>query len=555
MKTNNLAPIAISLALFACTSFADAETHLLPDRVYRAAQERVDAGYYPALVIGYVSGDKSEVDVFGKLDNGKAVDADTVFEIGSITKTFTATLLAEEVQRGALKLDAPLATLLPDFAIPSRNDKKITLLDIATQTSGLPRLPSNLKPAVPTDPYADYGAAELKTFLSGYTLPRDPGESYEYSNLGFGLLGFALAQHEHSTYRELLQKDVLHPLGMTMTDVITTPAMREHLAAGHDGDRHAVPSWNFDAVAGAGAIRSTGNDMLRYLKANMGVTKTALAPAMNLAHEPRRDIGKDARIGLAWMTKSAKPHDVIWHNGATAGYVSMSGFTGDGQRGVVVLANIATSPEELGFAALLDDAPISETQNYKTVAMDVSALRDYIGIYNLSDSMLLTIAEQDDQLFAQATGQGPFPIYPRAKNEFFAKVGDISLTFQRDTKDKVSGLILHQHGDRNAAKLGAADAAAANKGVALDAETLNGYVGKYRLGLDAVFDFTIKDCQAYMALTGQPSFPIFARAKDKFFYTVVDAQLDFERNDKGSVVAVVLHQNGQDQRAPLIKPR
>ena len=162
MKTNTIAPVAISLALFACVNFADAESHLLPDRVYRAAQERVDAGYYPALVIGYVDGDRSEVDVFGKLDDGKTVDADTVFEIGSITKTFTATLLAEAVERGDLKLDAPLATLLPDFAIPSRNDRKITLLDIATQTSGLPRLPSNLKPAVPTDPYADYGAAELK---------------------------------------------------------------------------------------------------------------------------------------------------------------------------------------------------------------------------------------------------------------------------------------------------------------------------------------------------------------------------------------------------------
>ena len=340
---------------------------------------------------------------------------------------------------------------------------------------------------------------------------------------------------------------------MTMTDVITTPAMREHLAAGHDGDGHAVPSWNFDAVAGAGAIRSTGNDMLRYLRANMGVTKTALSPAMKLAHEPRRDIGKDARIGLAWMTKSAKPHDVIWHNGATAGYVSMIGFTGDGQRGVVVLANIATSPEELGFAALLDDAPISKTQDYKTLAMDASALGSYVGIYKLADTKLLTITRQDNQLLAQATGQGPFPIYPRAKNEFFAKVADISLTFQRDTKDNVSGLILHQHGDKNAPKLGAADAAAANKGIALDAATLHGYVGRYQLGPDAVFDFTVNDGQAYMALTGQPSFPIFASAKDKFFYTVVDAQLDFERSDKGSVVAVVLHQNGQDQRAPRIE--
>ena len=162
MKTNTIAPVAISLALCACVNFADAESHLLPNRVYRAAQERVDAGYYPALVIGYVDGDRSEVDVFGKLDDGKTVDADTVFEIGSITKTFTATLLAEAVERGDLKLDAPLATLLPDFAIPSRNDRKIT-----RQYYRAGKTNSRAINPIPTDPYV------------------------------FGLLGFALANQFH----------------------------------------------------------------------------------------------------------------------------------------------------------------------------------------------------------------------------------------------------------------------------------------------------------------------------------------------------------------------
>src|SRR5512133_1269748 len=125
---------------------------LLPERVVKAAQERVAAGRYQTLVFGVVDGDKSEVVVFGKLDNGTAPDGDTVYEIGSVTKTFTATLLAQDVQAGKLTLDEPVAKLLPDFQIPSRNGKQITLLDIATQRSGLPRLPSNMSPKDPANP-------------------------------------------------------------------------------------------------------------------------------------------------------------------------------------------------------------------------------------------------------------------------------------------------------------------------------------------------------------------------------------------------------------------
>jgi CubicO group peptidase (beta-lactamase class C family) len=141
-----------------------------------------------------VDGDKNEVLAFGQLDNGKAPDGDTVYEIGSMTKTFTATLLAKAVVAGRVTLDTPVAQLLPDFKVPSRGGKQITLGAIATQHSGLPRLPSNLLRNDPSNPYADYDAVKLKAFLAGYELPRDPGAAYEYSNLGFGLLGYALAQ-------------------------------------------------------------------------------------------------------------------------------------------------------------------------------------------------------------------------------------------------------------------------------------------------------------------------------------------------------------------------
>jgi CubicO group peptidase (beta-lactamase class C family) len=527
-----------------------AAPRLLPDRVYQAAQERVAAGYYPTLVIAYVANGKSEVDAFGALADGKTTDGDTVFEIGSITKTFTATLLAQAVQAGSIKLDAPLADLLPDFSIPTRNAKQITLLDIATQFSGLPRLPTNLNPANQANPYADYGPVQLKSFLSEYKLPRDPGESYEYSNLGFGILGYALAEHARTSYANLLRTGILRPLGMSMTDVTTTKKLKEHLAEGHNEEGRPVGEWDFDVETGAGAIRSTGNDMLRYLKANMGVGQSSLASAVKSAQEPRRDINKDTRIGLAWMTKD----HVIQHGGATAGYVSFIGFLTDGSRGIVVLTNTASSPEELAFAALNDDAPLSKTENRKAISLDTTTLDDYVGVYKLSDSLIVTVSRMNNQLSSQATGQGPFLIFPSERDQFFAKIDGISLTFKRDSSGKVSGFVLHQHGDANAPKLSAADAASLNKAVVLDATLLRDYVGKYQMEPNVILELDLKDGQLYAGLTGQPSFPIYAHAKDKLFYTVVDAQLDFARDDKGAVTGLVLHQGGEDHHGTRIKP-
>jgi serine-type D-Ala-D-Ala carboxypeptidase/endopeptidase len=227
----------------------------------------------------------------------RRADGDTVYEIGSVTKTFTATLLAQAVLSGRVTLDTPVARILPDFKIPSRGGKEITLGELGTQHTGLPRMPSNFLPRDVDNPY---DAPKLKAFLAGYQLPRDPGASYEYSNLGFGLLGYALAQLEHTTYGAVTDEEILKPLGMTMSGTVFTDAMRAHLAPGHDDTGKAAQNLAFDALAGAGAILSTANDMLRYLKANMGIDQSPLAAAMKLAQGSRSDIAKTVRIGLAW---------------------------------------------------------------------------------------------------------------------------------------------------------------------------------------------------------------------------------------------------------------
>jgi D-alanyl-D-alanine-carboxypeptidase/D-alanyl-D-alanine-endopeptidase len=518
----------------------------LPERVEKAAQDRVAAGLHQTLVFGVVDGDHSEVVTFGMLDDGKAPDGDTVYEIGSITKTFTATLLAEAVLAGRVTLDTAVAQLLPDFKIPSRGAKEITLGLLATQHSGLPREPSNFLPKDFGNPYADYDAAKLKAFLAGYQLPRDPGAGYEYSNTGFGLLGAALAQSEHTSWSALADEKILKPLGMTMSGTAFTDAMRSKRAPGHDNMGNPAKNWDFDVLAGTGAMRSTANDMLRYLKANMGIDPSLPADAMKLAQTPLSEAFKTNHIGLAWMTSRT---GIIWHNGETGGYRSYIGFTADRRHGVVILSNTDMDLDDLGFATLNPRVPLSPA--YKAIVLPNASLDEVVGTYRLPDKSLLKVFRVNDVLFVQ-TAQGTIPVFPSAPNEFFARAVRASASFTRDANGVVNGLVLHQNGEHAAAKLSASELPPEPQEIAFDAAASADYVGKYQFDFGAVLDVALKRDHLEAQMTGQAGLAIFARAKDRFFYKVVDAQLDFERDGRDKVIAAVLHQNGRDMRAPRI---
>jgi hypothetical protein len=361
--------------------------------------------------------------------------------------------------------------------------------------------------------------------------------------LGFGLLGYALAQSEHTTWSALTDERILKPLGMTMSATALSGAMRAHLAPGHDNMGNAVKNWDFDALAGAGAMRSTANDMLRYLKASMGIDRSPLTEAMKLAQQPRGEVNKTSRIGLAWMTSRT---GIIWHNGQTGGYRCFLGFTADRQHGVVILSNTAIDLDDLGFATLNPRVPLAPT--YKAIVLPTASLDEYVGTYKLADKFLLKVFRVDDGLFVRATGQGPIPIFPSAPNEFFAKAVRASASFTRDPNGAVTGLILHQNGDRTAPKLSASEIPPEPQEIAFDAVISGDYVGKYQSDF-GVLDVTLKSDHLEAQTTGEGALPIFASGKDKFFYKVVDAQLDFERDADGKVIAAVLHQNGRDMRA------
>ncbi len=261
-----------------------------------------------AIVAAVIDRGRITTYLSGSSGTARKLDEHTLFEIGSITKTFTATALSSLVRSGRVRLADPVARYLPgSVRVPSRNGKAITLLNLATQHSGLPRLPSNLTSVAADNPYYRYTIADLYDFLNAYRLPRDPGASYEYSNLGFGLLGLALVRADHLTsYGSLISRLVFNPLHMTDSEVAETLAPEPRLAIGHDAGGNPVHSWEFtDASAGAGAIRSSLADMVMYLQCNLG--RGALAQTCTFAQRPR-DTFPGYRIGLAWYADKRLGH-------------------------------------------------------------------------------------------------------------------------------------------------------------------------------------------------------------------------------------------------------
>lgn len=405
------------------------------------------------IVVGVIEPAGRRVVAYGTLakDDPRPIDGDTVFEIGSATKVFTSLLLADMARRGEVSLSDPVAKYLPSsVTVPQRGGRQITLADLATHTSGLPRLPSNLAPKNPADPYADYTVEQLYAFLSTVQLTRDIGSKYEYSNLGAGLLGHVLALRAKTDYATLVRTRILDPLGMKNTAVTLTPAMAKRLAHGHDAAGEPVSGWSLPTLAGAGALHSTASDLLRFLAANLGYTESPLAPAMRSMLAERRDTGvAGLQIALAWHVFVRNGREIVWHNGGTGGYRSWMGFDPKTRTGVVVLTNVSTQTggDDIGLHLLDPSAPLAKSvKQPPVVKVDPALLERYAGKYRLAPGFVLTVTKRGERMFAQATGQPEFEIFPSSDHEFFLKVVEARITFVTGADGPATSLVLHQNG-------------------------------------------------------------------------------------------------------------
>lgn len=535
------------------------------DELLAHLKSRVDESGVVGVVLAVREADGSHTIVsHGSAGAGaKPLSAKSVFEIGSISKVFTGILLAEMQIRGEVEEQDDAQDHAHDgVTIPRFAGTPIRLLDLATHMSGLPRMPANLTPADPTNPYADYSVEQLHTFLSSVKLERDVGAKHEYSNLGTGLLGHLLAAINKSTWEELVRARILAPLGMTMTAVQLSPDMQSQLARGHDDSGKPANNWDLPTLAGAGALRSNADDMLKFLDANLATDAAPLTIAMQSSHRPRVDTGKTTKIGLNWFTQSTEKNDLVWHNGGTGGYYSFIGFDRQRAIGVVILANSTHSLDDLGMHLLDPSIPlVPAPKKRKEIEVGEQLLREYVGVYELTPNFHLNVTLEGISLFTQATGQPKIQVFAESEVDFFLKVTDAQLTFSRDSAGKVDKVVLHQGGqDHPAARLLGEAASKAiesivgkeRKEVTVKTDVLQDYVGVYELNPSFKITISIQSGRLQIQATNQPASPIFAESDSKFFSKVVDAQITFVR-EAGLVTKLILHQGGMDQPAKKVE--
>lgn len=316
---------------------------------------------FPGLTIAALAGGRTYVAGAGHVAGAgsPAPDGETIFQLGSVTKTFTATALALDAELGRLRLTDPANKHLPSrLALPSAGNQVITLTQLSNHTSGLPRLPVGIDqdPAFdPRDPYAKFTLDKLAASLTKTTLATPPGTKSEYSNLGVGMLGHALTVRSGRSYANLI-RPITSTLGMRDTGRTLSPSQLRRKAAGHDAEGKSTVDWHVASLEGAITLYGTGNDLLRYLRAQLAGAPGPLGRAIKRTHQPTHKESPRLSLGLGWHLTPLKSqtgsHRMIWHNGGTGGFRSFIAFVPDSHTAVAVLTNSSRDSEALGARLL-----------------------------------------------------------------------------------------------------------------------------------------------------------------------------------------------------------
>lgn len=557
-------------------SAALAQKKALPEDVVASIKSRIDFGLTPSIVIGIIDKDGTHYYSFGtKTVGGEPADEHSIYEIGSISKVFTATLLADNIVKGKMKVDDPVSKYLhASVKVPTYKggSKPITLGNLSDHTSSLPRMPSNMPASDPKDPAADYTPELMYAFLSSYVLSREVGSEFEYSNFAIGLLGQIQALAAGTSYEEALTSVITSPLKMKETGIKLSDKMKDNLAVGHSMGM-PVNNWDLNSMQGAGGIRSSVHDMLLFLAANMGLTKSQLSKAMELAQTPRHDKAGD-RVGLGWFISKGSLGDVFAHNGGTGGYRTFAGFVKETGRGVVVLTNSGSSDaDDIGMHLLDPQSPIQEVKpDYSYVIKQMIDKEGHEGLlkkyknlkaenpdkYYLDEDAINTLGyaylNQEKVDAAMAVFSINVMEFPNSSNVYDSYGEALMIKGQ-----KAEAIVNYQKSlELNPANSNAVDMLA-KMGVEVKMEEvkveealLQAYTGGYELAPGFIITITRDGSRLFAQATGQGQFEIFPTSNTEFYLKAVEAKVVFATDAEG-VINMTLYQGGQVMPGKRVK--
>jgi D-alanyl-D-alanine-carboxypeptidase/D-alanyl-D-alanine-endopeptidase len=406
-----------------------------------------------AITVGTISPEGRKIVSVGRRgsDDSHVPNGDTVFEIGSVTKAFTALLLAEMAAKNELALNDPVGKYLPaGFRIPERNGKKISLLDLATHTSGLPFMPN--ESATSTDSgTGEYSVAGLRHFIANCEL-RGEGK-WEYSNVGYWLLSEALAARAGVDYETLLRRRVIVPLSLTNTQFALTTKAKANFAIGHNAVLQPSPAIStlpiYSMMPAAGGLYSSANDLLKLLAIAMDYERSSLGAAMHLTWTTRRPMsGEGSEQALGWTIINEKSGELVMHDGGTFGYASSIAWDPARRVGVVVLSNQVASVGDIARHLLQPSFPLEKPTATKRieVVIDQSKLDIYIGNYEASGEGIFEVVREADSLAIRAPAEWGLPkvrLHPENRQDFFVAELPMHVAFQFESDGSVKKMLVY----------------------------------------------------------------------------------------------------------------
>ncbi len=475
-----------------------------------------------------------------------------IFQIGSITKQFTATGILQLEERGLLSLGDPITKHLPDYA--KETGDKITIHYLLSHTSGIPNYTS--MPGVMDNKALPTSVDDLMGIFKDEPLDFEPGEKYVYSNSNYIVLGAIIEKVTGKTYEDYLQENIFKPLGMNNSGYDHRDRIMKNRAAGYsgneDGELINAEFVHMSTPYAAGALYSTVGDMLIWDQALYG-EKILKKSSLEKMFTPVKD-----NYGYGWVIDEAYGHKRIWHNGGIFGFYTSFSRWMDDKVCVVVFSNNDGAPVD-GIASGLGAVALGEPYDMpvikEPIEVDPAIFADYEGVYQIEEGAYRIITPEDSILYSQHSAGPRFRIFPEAEDKFYFEHDHMTtLKFVRDENGKVIRHVIHKPGkDTPAERLGPEEAQKvlaereAEWQVAdVDPAIYERYVGEYKLPIGLNLTVSTREGKIFTQGTGQPEAELFPKSETEFFLKVVDAQITFVLDESGTVTGLILHQAGQD---------
>jgi CubicO group peptidase (beta-lactamase class C family) len=477
------------------------------------------------------------------------------FQIGSITKQFTAAAIMQLAERGLLNVNDPISKYLPDY--PKPNGEKITIRHLLTHTSGTPNytdissvwMRRSLLIAIP----------ELLATFSSLPLEFEPGTQFKYSNSGYTLLGVIIEKVSGEAYDKYLQKHIFEPLEMKNSGYDNRRTVIMNRAAGYTVDTAGnfinAAYCDMTTVFSAGALYSTVGDMLIWdqaLYTEKVLSKKSLVEMFT---------GNLSNYGYGFLIDTVFGRKHIWHNGGIDGFHATFERWVEDSLCVAVLSNNETGGAEMiahNLAAIVFGEPYDIPVIKTPMALDTVKMKEYVGVFQIDTANYRIISYDNCQLYSHRTAGIRGRIFPEGKDKFYYESDNsITVTFVRDETGKIVKQIMHQMGvDNSVPKIEGTKAdslIAGSKAIQIDPQIFNRYVGDYQLAPQFILTIRTRDNRLFAQATGQSEFEIFPNSETEFFLRVVEAQVKFVIDSGGQVTGLVLHQNGQDIPGQKVK--